>query len=125
MSRETLALIVMLNNYFHDLGVAVIFSTVMANLFLGRALVRLGPPGLFLAVAVFRRLSLVTRLSLAWVILGGIPRALAYQDFEWVEAAGDGQIVALVAKHVVLVAMVALALYTHFLLAREVDRLAR
>ena len=102
-----LAVIVMLMNYFHDLASGLMFGAVAAY---------------FLAAMVLRRSAEVAdqepvreRLYLAFkpvvlgalaaVILGGIPRMYFYYDYEWLPAAGRGQVVALVVKHVFLVSI--------------------
>jgi len=91
------ALLVMLNNYFHDLAVAFLFaSTLMAHLVLrywpGR------PPE-----DLARTLKRVAWGSLAWVLLGGVVRVIFYKEYEWLPKAGTAQIPALMAKHVVLI----------------------
>ena len=49
----------------------------------------------------------LARFSLAWIVLGGIPRTIFYREFEWANAAGRAQVLALVVKHVVAFAFVA------------------
>ena len=53
-----------------------------------------------------RRMATLARVSLAWIVIGGIPRALFYSEFEWANAAGRGQLVALAVKHVVALGFV-------------------
>ena len=91
------ALVVMMNNYFHDLAVAFLFaSSMMAHL-----VVRHWPgrPPLGL-VSTLRR---VAWGSLLWVLAGGAVRAWFYKDYEWLPMAGTAQVPALVAKHILLV----------------------
>ena len=93
------ALLVMMNNYFHDLAVAFLFaSSVMAHLVLrqwpGRPSERLT-----------RTLMSVAWGSLAWVILGGVVRAIYYKEYEWLPKAGTAQVPALMAKHVLMFAL--------------------
>lgn len=93
------AIAVMLNNYFHDLAVAFLFaSTLVAH-----RVLRLGPgrPGAELT----RWLERVAWGSLAWVIAGGAVRAWFYREYEWLPSAGRAQVPALLAKHVLLVAI--------------------
>ena len=54
-----------------------------------------------------RAMARLARFSLAWIVLGGIPRTIWYGEFEWANAAGRGQVAALVVKHVVAFAFVA------------------
>jgi hypothetical protein len=43
---------------------------------------------------------------LAWTLLFGMVRGWTYREYEWVEAAGRGQVPALIVKHVILVSLV-------------------
>jgi hypothetical protein len=90
------ALVVMLNNYFHDLAVAFLFaSSLMAHLVLRYTQ---GAPSPRL-VAALRR---VAWGSLVWVLVGGIVRMIFYQDYEWLPKAGTAQVPALIVKHVIM-----------------------
>jgi len=88
------AIIVMLNNYFHDLAVAFLFaSTLMAHV-----VVRLWPePPSQRLGTILRR---VAWGSLVWVVLGGAVRAWFYKEYEWLPRAGTAQVPALAVKHV-------------------------
>jgi hypothetical protein len=93
------ALLVMLNNYFHDLAVAFLFaSSLMAHL-----VVRFWPgrPSRDLARILMR----VAWGSLIWVLLGGVVRVIFYYEYEWLPKAGTAQIPALMAKHVLMVSL--------------------
>ena len=92
------ALLVMMNNYFHDLAVAFLFASCL----MAHAALRRWPeaPGPFVAL-----LSRVAWGSLAWVIAGGAVRAWFYQEYEWLPKAGTAQVPALAVKHVVLFAL--------------------
>ena len=107
MSDSAIAIVVMLNNLFHDFAVALLFASLLALSLVFRRILRAdaaggGPLARELAVA-FNRV-----IHGCWVviILGGIVRTLAYERFEWNEAAGRGQVAALVVKHVILVSLV-------------------
>lgn len=93
------ALLVTLNNYFHDLAVAFLWaSSLMAHL-----VVRHWPgtPSRRLA----RTLMGVAWGSLAWVLVGGAVRAWYFREYEWVPRAGAAQIPVLAVKHVLLFAL--------------------
>lgn len=91
------AVLVMLNNYFHDLAVAFLFaSSLMAHLVV-REWPGTPPPRL---VRILRR---VAWTSLLWVLLGGVIRVIFYKEYEWLPKAGTAQIPALMLKHVVLI----------------------
>lgn len=98
------ALLVMLNNYFHDLAVAFLWaSSLMAHVVINHWP---GKP----SEEVARILSRVAWGSLAWVLVGGAIRAYFFMDYEWLPRAGTAQIPALVAKHVVLLGLTCLGL---------------
>lgn len=95
----TEAILIMLNNYFHDLAVAFMWaSSLMAHLVLSYWP---GKPSQELATI----LSRVAWGSLIWVLIGGAIRAYFYMDYEWLPKAGTAQIPALAVKHVLLFAL--------------------
>ena len=110
------ALLVMLNNYFHDLAVAFLFaSTLMAHLVL-RHWPGSPDPGL---VSILRR---VAWGSLAWVLIGGAVRAWFYEEYEWLPKAGTAQVPALVAKHILLIGITFWGLMGVLRLTRRAER---
>ncbi len=111
---ELLGILVMLNNYFHDLAVAFLFASML----LGWLLDRRGE----LSPALLKNLNRWSRASLAWVLIGGVIRAVNYRQYEWLEAAGRAQVPALVIKHFLLVGLVVVGLYFHFCLRRRLGR---
>ena len=103
MSHETAAILVMLNNFFHDLAVGILFANVLLSLFLIRQLKERVPADEGVLERFVRYSSRITWGALAFIIVGGIIRTATYRSFEWSEAAGKGQVAALVVKHIVLV----------------------
>ena len=97
----TEAVLVMLNNYFHDLSVAFLWaSSLMAHLVLRHWP---GKP----SQEVAKILTRIAWGSLAWVMIGGAIRAYYYMDYEWLPKAGTAQIPALAVKHVLLFGLTA------------------
>jgi len=98
------AVLVMLNNYMHDMMTALFAVSAIAAWFMlrsdamGKAPEALAPVvhGLF-KVGIF---------ALVWTLAGGGIRAMAYEKYEWMEAVGRAQVPALVVKHVILVSLV-------------------
>ena len=92
----TEAIVIMLNNYFHDLAVAFLFaSSLMAHLVLRHWP---GPP----SAALAQTLKRIAWGSLIWVILGGAVRGWFFKEYEWLPRAGTVQIPVLGAKHVLM-----------------------
>jgi uncharacterized membrane protein len=103
MSHETVSIFVMLNNYFHDLSVGVLFANVMLTLILIRLLEQQEQQSPDLLLKFVRLSFRVTWGALAFIVIGGVIRTLTYRSFEWAEAAGKGQVAALIVKHIILV----------------------
>ncbi len=98
----------MMNNYFHDVATALLASSAFALWVLLRRY-ESGERGVEAAryfLEIQRSMAKLARFSLAWIVLGGIPRTIWYADFEWANAAGRGQVPALMVKHVVAFVLV-------------------
>lgn len=102
-------IVLMMNNYLHDVATALLGASAF-TLWVMLRRYDAGPRGPDAAryfLELHRAMTGLARVSLAWIVLGGIPRTIWYGDFEWANAAGRGQVVALVVKHVVALAFVA------------------
>ena len=120
MSHSTAAIFVMLNNLFHDFAVALLFASLLVLSFIYRKTWQPDQPGWN---PVARNLASFFNkvIHACWVaiILGGVVRTLAYERFEWSEAAGRGQVAALVVKHVILVSLVVWGTYIQIRLRKR------
>lgn len=105
-------ILLMISNYFHDLATAVLFSNIMVVYFLGKFLDN-NPDKIETIKHVFKKLSIVTYTAFSFVIIGGIPRALYFMDFEWNPAVGKGQVAALVVKHIFLISVTVIGIIFH------------
>lgn len=102
-----LGIALMMNNYLHDVATALLLASAVALwVMLRRYDPSAGPGAARLFLAIRRAMARLAGLSLAWIVLGGIPRTIFYADFEWANAAGRGQVAALVVKHVLALAFV-------------------
>jgi hypothetical protein len=119
MSHETAAILVMLNNYFHDLAVGILFANVLLSLFLVRLVERHGAADDDLLAQFVRLSSRITGGALVFIIIGGAVRTATYRNFEWAEAAGKGQIAALIIKHIILVGCTAAGIGLQIHLSRK------
>jgi hypothetical protein len=109
---QAAAIALMMNNYLHDVATALL---VASGFVLWVALARLeegprAPAADRYFLALQRSMRRLVSFSLAWIVLGGIPRVIWYEEFEWANAAGRGQVAALVVKHLVALAFVGLGL---------------
>ena len=93
-----MALIVLLNNFFHDFSAAGwLFSSVLLwvlfkdkNIQPDKNLIR-----------ITRTLLLLMNISLFGIVAFGVVRTLAYKTYEWNHAAGQAQVTLLIVKHVI------------------------
>lgn len=118
-----LSILVLLNNYLHDLAAAVLISSMILLFVMARGVERQGGEELkALFVKVYKKFSLVPLMSLVIIILGGIVRTITYRQYEWAWAAGRGQVTALVVKHIILFTLVGVGIYLWIRLAGKVKR---
>lgn len=116
----------MMNNYFHDVATALLASSGLALWAMLHAWERdPRPEAARFFLAVHARMRTLARISLAWIVLGGIPRTIFYSEFEWANAAGRGQVAALAVKHVVFFVVVGFGVWSWRRLGRRVAEAAR
>ena len=118
-----MAIFIMLSNYTHDLATGLLFGSVIAYLVANRVIERVSKidDRNHLREKLFERLRPAVLWSLAAVLLLGIPRMIYYYDYEWLPAAGRGQILALAIKHVFLVSITIGSLVMFFRQRPKVD----
>ena len=101
------ALLIVLNNYLHDVATAVLLSSAVIVYVLGRQAKRGGEGERRAFARAYHTLTKFAWGSLAWIIVGGIPRAIFFPTYEFIPASIKGIVLDLVIKHVLLVAGVA------------------
>jgi len=103
------AVAIIINNYLHDVATAVLIASAVLVWALDGAAARdAGGRSGELLRAAYPRLVLVARVALVWIILGGIPRTIFFSRFEWDPAVVRGIVPALIIKHVLMAAGVAI-----------------
>ena len=102
-----LGIALMMNNYLHDVATALLIGSAAAIFVMARVVGVVNEPAatLFFLTAC-RRLTRLFHWALIWIVVGGIPRTIYYTRFEWANAAGKGQVTALIIKHVVMTVLV-------------------
>lgn len=103
--------LIVLNNYFHDLAVSLVFVTAVAMFLLARYAGREGAERKGLALFVVSRLSVVFWGSVLYVLAGGVSRVWNMGEFEWADAVRNGQTLALTAKYSILFVLFAAGIY--------------
>lgn len=106
-----LGIALMMNNYLHDVATALLIGSATAILVMEKVVNRIGEPaGALFFLTAYSRLTRLFHWALIWIVIGGIPRTIYYTRFEWANAAGKGQIPALIVKHVMMVILVVIGL---------------
>ncbi len=102
----------MISNYFHDLSVALLASNLLVVFYLGRLFDKNGCSDDYMP-SIFSKLAKVTYAALAFVLVGGAVRSYFFMDYEWNPAVGEGQVAALIVKHVLLVTITLVGVAGH------------
>src|SRR5665648_625655 len=93
------SILIILNNYLHDVATATLLSSAVILWVLGRQARRGGADER-------RALARFAWGALAWIIIGGIPRTIFFPTYEFIPAETKGIVADLVVKHVLLVSTV-------------------
>ncbi|MBN2822455.1 MAG: hypothetical protein JXR33_04620 [Coriobacteriia bacterium] len=96
-----MSVVIIINNYLHDVASAVLVTSAVVLWALDRAVTRDGVAGSLLEAA-YPRLVKLAWISLAWIIIGGIPRTIFFSQYEWDPAVVKGIVPALIIKHVLM-----------------------
>jgi hypothetical protein len=116
-----LGVAIMMNNYFHDVATALLAASGFVLWAIGKIQQeRRERAWDEFFVRAYDRTVLLARIAFVWILLGGVPRTYFYQSFEWANAAGRGQVPALIVKHVLMFALVGLGGWAWFGLSRRV-----
>ena len=96
-----MSLLIVFNNYFHDLATGVFVGCAVTLWALGRSLAA-DPSRRAALEPVYSALTKALWISVAWIILGGTPRTIFFPTYEFIPALGKGIVPALIVKHVVM-----------------------
>ena len=108
-----LGAIITANNYMHDVATGVMLVCFGAVWYVHRAYdPEGGPEARSLFLKLYDLVTLAAKISLAWILIGGVPRTIYYTRLEWVPAVGDTQVVAIAIKHVLAFSLVGTGIYT-------------
>lgn len=95
--------LLIMNNYFHDVATAVLLSSAVVLWVLGTRARREGPEALGWFAGAFPVLSRFALGAIVWIVIGGIPRTIFFTQLEWDPAMQGGLVPALIVKHVLFV----------------------
>lgn len=118
-------ILIILNNFIHDLAAATWFCGTLIMLFIVTEGSAKNRPGMQDFIQnLFSKIKLLTHSSLLVVILGGVVRAFAYEKYEWMPALGRDQITLLILKHALLTVIVVAGFYLQYRLSQKVKELS-
>jgi hypothetical protein len=121
---ETTGVILMMNNYFHDVATALLLASGIAIWVIYKKFGDSDKPDVreyFLKL--YDSMTFLVKFSFAWIILGGIPRTYFYTEFEWSHYAGKSQIPALIVKHILAFLFVGAGAYLWINIRKKVKEI--
>jgi hypothetical protein len=97
------SIVIIINNYFHDLATGLLLSSAVILWVLGRRAESGGPAERGALARAYPTLKRFAWGAFIWIILGGIPRTIFFTRYEWDPAVIHGIVPALIVKHVFMV----------------------
>jgi hypothetical protein len=120
MSPE-LGVLIMMNNYFHDVATALLIASGVAMWVIVRRLGNISQGQVTdYFLSIYKGITRLAQFSVVWIILGGIPRTIFYKDFEWANAVGKDQVPALIIKHILAFIFVGTGAYVWLKLSKRI-----
>jgi len=105
---ESAAIILMMNNYLHDVATALLVASGYVLWVLWKCVTPdAGRDAIRMFVRMYQRITRLAWFSFILILLFGIPRVIYYKEFEWSNMAGRGQVPALIVKHILAFTLVA------------------
>lgn len=101
-----MSILIILNNYLHDVATALLLSSAVILTVLARRARSGGPDVQRWFADAYRVLTRFAWGALVWIIVGGIPRTIFFNQYEFIPADTKGIVADLIIKHVVLVTSV-------------------
>jgi hypothetical protein len=121
-----LGVVIMMNNYFHDVATALLIASGIAMWVIVKKYGNNNQQDVTeYFLNIYKSITFLAKFSVAWIIIGGIPRTIFYTEFEWANAAGKGQIPALIVKHILAFLFVGSGAYLWFKLSSRVKELKK
>lgn len=112
------AILIIINNYLHDVATAVLLATATVMWVLSRQVERGDAAEVAVLARLYPALTRFAWVAIAWIVIGGVPRTIFFTRYEWDPAVVKGIVPALVVKH----ALMTLAVVLGVLLWRSVKR---
>lgn len=98
-----IGILVMMNNYFHDLAAGIVFVCGVVMFVSVKKVQEMGlREGKELFLGVYPTLVHIIGGSIIFMLFAGVIRTFTYKDFEWANAVGNAQVPAIIVKHILL-----------------------
>jgi hypothetical protein len=118
MSIDWTSIVIIINNYFHDLATALLLTSAVILWVLGRRAEGGGPAERQALARAYPTLVRFAQGAFVWVILGGIPRTIFFTRYEWDPAVIHGIVPALMVKHAFMVTAIVVGAIMWFRMAK-------
>ncbi len=111
--NQWLPIVIMMNNYFHDVATALLAASALVMVFILRSVSeeKLDQSKLDFIRRIYSSVTRVAVFSLIWILIGGVPRTIFFKRYEWWDAAGKGIVTALVIKHILMFFLVGIGFF--------------
>lgn len=122
--NQTFGVIIMMNNYFHDVATALLMASGFALWAIVRKIDNTNEKQVIdYFLKIYNDLTRLAKFSLIWILVGGIPRTIFYVDFEWANAVGKNQVPALIIKHILAFTFVGIGAHIWIRFNKKVKRI--
>lgn len=98
-----IGVLVMMNNYFHDVASAMLIIAVLFMVFMTKEIENTSSSDVKLYFSnIYKKMSHVIGGTVIFIFMAGIVRTFTYKDFEWANAVGAEQVPAIIVKHLII-----------------------
>lgn len=119
-------ILVMLNNYFHDFATSLVLVCSYSMVVMVRYVENNGEiETKRLVTSIYPKVMHINVGATIFVVMAGIIRTFTYSEFEWYDAAGKGQVVALIIKHILLVIVFTYGVYLWVGVHRKIQQMRK
>lgn len=104
-------ILIIMNNYFHDVATAFLLSGAIVLFVFVRTVENDGRKEVVdFFLDNYTRFVKIVRFSVAWIVIAGVPRIINYMEYEYAPAVGKDLIVAIMIKHVLVFTFITLGI---------------
>lgn len=96
-------ILVMMNNYFHDLAAGIVFVCGVMMFVLAGKVEEIGSrESKEIFLGTYPTLVHIIGGAVIFMLFAGVIRTFTYKEFEWANAVGNAQVPAIIVKHIIL-----------------------